>query len=155
MTNRALLLTSALVLAAAAGCNAPAGKQTSHAAPEAHTAPPAASSSAAASAVAQPSEVRPASARAALTRVENSAVCMVNNTYMGRPQIPVAVEGRTYYGCCEMCKGKLERDPASRFATDPVSGRSVDKATAVIARDDSNGVLYFENESTYNKYAGS
>jgi hypothetical protein len=28
---------------------------------------------------------------------------------MGTPQIPVSVEGCTYFGCCDMCKGKLER----------------------------------------------
>jgi hypothetical protein len=91
-----------------------------------------------------------------LVRVDDaSTVCMVNNTYMGRPQIPVLVDGRTYFGCCDMCKGRLERDPASRVATDPVSGRPVDKAGAVIGRDDSNRVLYFENEANYEKYAGT
>lgn len=94
-------------------------------------------------------------ARAALTRVDDaSAVCMVNNTYMGRPQIPVVVEGRTYFGCCEMCKGRLERDASARYATDPVSGRQVDKAAAVIGRDAENRVLYFETEATYGQYAG-
>ena len=91
-----------------------------------------------------------------LTRVEDSSlVCMVNNQYMGRPQIPVVVEGRTYFGCCEMCKGRLERDQTARFSTDPVSGRRVDKATAVIGRDVSNRVLYFENETTYRQYLGT
>jgi YHS domain-containing protein len=101
-------------------------------------------------------ETAVAPSAAALTRVEDaSAVCMVNNTYMGRPQIPVEVEGRTYFGCCEMCKGRLETDPSSRYATDPVSGRQVDKSGAVIGRDSSNRVLYFESESTYRKYAGT
>src|SRR5689334_1427618 len=57
-------------------------------------------------------------------------VCMVNNQIMGREQIPVQVDGKTYFGCCEMCKGRLERDPSSRSAKDPVSGNLVDKATA-------------------------
>lgn len=93
---------------------------------------------------------------AALTRVEDtSSVCMVNNQYMGRPQIPVVVEGQTYFGCCEMCKGRLEQDRTARFATDPVSGRPVDKATAIIGRDASNRVLYFESVATYQKYAGT
>ena len=91
-----------------------------------------------------------------LTRVEDpSTVCMVNNQYMGRPQIPVQVAGRTYFGCCERCKGRLERDRTARFSTDPVSGRPVDKAAAVIGRDASNRVLYFESETTYRQYAGT
>jgi hypothetical protein len=51
-------------------------------------------------------------------------VCMVNNHFMGRPQIPIEVEERTYYGCCEMCKGRLGSDPSSRVSTDPAAARS-------------------------------
>ena len=92
----------------------------------------------------------------ALTRVEDpSTVCMVNNQYMRKPQIPVRIEGRTYYGCCEMCKGRLEHDQTARFSTDPVSGRHVDKATAVIARDGANRVLYFESEANLRQYLGT
>jgi YHS domain-containing protein len=89
--------------------------------------PPAAPSAAAASAQAA-SAPAPASA---LTEVRDpSQVCMVNNPYMGRLQIPTTVEGKTYYGCCPMCKGRLEKEAAARTAKDPVSGRDVDKATA-------------------------
>jgi YHS domain-containing protein len=84
---------------------------------------------------------------------DRSLVCMVNNQFMGQPQIPIEVEGRTYYGCCEMCKGRLAGDPASRSATDPVSGSPVDKATAVIGRDNSGRTLYFENDQTFAAYA--
>ena len=87
--------------------------------------------------------------------VTMGCVCMVNNQYMGRPQIPVVVEGRTYFGCCEMCKGRLEKDRTARFATDPVSGLPVDKAAAIIGRDASNRVLYFESPTTYGRYAGT
>lgn len=89
-----------------------------------------------------------------LTRVaDRSLVCMVNNQFMDRPQIPVEVDGRTYYGCCEMCKGRLGSDPSSRVSTDPVSGKTVDKASAVIGRDGSGKALYFENEATFAAYA--
>ena len=69
---------------------------------------------------------RPASSAAAsLTLVtDRSLVCMVNNHFMGRPQIPIEVEERTYYGCCEMCKGRLGSDPSSRVSTDPAAARS-------------------------------
>jgi len=74
---------------------------------------------------------------------------MVNNQFMGLPQIPIEVAGRTYYGCCEMCKGRLGNDPSSRTATDPVSQRSIDKATAVIGKTNDGRVLYFENDQTF------
>ena len=90
---------------------------------------------------------------AGMTRVTDpSQVCMVNNQFMGKPQIPVAVEGRTYYGCCAMCKDKLEKDPAARTAQDPVTGEQVDKTTAVIIKDATGKVLYFASEETLRRY---
>jgi YHS domain-containing protein len=83
---------------------------------------------------------------------DSSQVCMVNNQFMGREQIPVEVEGKTYFGCCEMCKGRLAQDPASRSAKDPVSGKLVDKASAVIAKRPSGEVLYFESRDTFERY---
>lgn len=89
----------------------------------------------------------------ALTLVaDSSQVCMVNNQFMGRVQIPVEVEGKTYFGCCEMCKGRLAQDPSSRSAKDPVSGELVDKASAVIAKKPSGEVLYFESRETFERY---
>src|SRR5262245_61283291 len=67
-----------------------------------------------------------------IAHVPAKRVCMVNNTVFPEDQIPVAVEGRTYFGCCEMCKGRLAADPSVRTAVDPISGKSVDKAKAVI-----------------------
>lgn len=90
-----------------------------------------------------------------LTRVEQrDQVCMVNDQFMGRPQIPVEVEGRTYFGCCAMCKGRLAQERATRVAIDPVSGQEVDKARAVIAQDSSGKVTYFENEANFAAYTG-
>jgi len=83
---------------------------------------------------------------------DSSQVCMVNNQFMGREQIPVEVEGKTYFGCCEMCKGRLARDPSSRSAKDPVSGKLVDKASAVIAKRPSGEVIYFESKDTFERY---
>lgn len=88
-----------------------------------------------------------------LTEVTDvSQVCMVNDQFMGRPQIPVPVAGRTYYGCCEMCKGKLEREETARTASDPVSGHVVDKATAVIGKTETGQVLYFESRASLAAY---
>jgi YHS domain-containing protein len=92
-------------------------------------------------------------AKPALKRVESKLVCMVNNQYFGKDQIPVEVQGKTYYGCCEMCKERLAKDAAARTATDPLTGKPVDKATAVIAVQNDGKVLYFENETNFDQYA--
>ena len=87
-----------------------------------------------------------------LTRVETKTVCMINEHAMGKDQIPIEIEGRTYYGCCEMCKKALAADAAKRVAVDPVSGKQVDKATAVIASQEDGRVFYFENEENLAKH---
>ena len=87
-----------------------------------------------------------------LTRVEAKRVCMVNDTAFPRDQIPVQVEDRTYFGCCEMCKGRLAQDASIRKAVDPVSGKTVDKATAVIGAGTDGKVHYFENDQTFASY---
>src|SRR5687767_14061451 len=80
-----------------------------------------------------------------LTKVESKTVCMINEHAMGKDQIPIEVEGKTYYGCCEMCKKALANYAATRVSTDPVSGKKVDKTTAVIAAQEDGRVFYFEN----------
>ncbi|HEX3127450.1 MAG TPA: hypothetical protein VH394_08975 [Thermoanaerobaculia bacterium] len=93
-----------------------------------------------------------AAAAPALQRVETKKVCMVNNQVFEKDQIPVTVDGKTYYGCCEMCKERLAKDAAIRSAVDPVSGKTVDKATAVIGALPDGKVLYFESETTFGQY---
>ncbi|HXJ33475.1 MAG TPA: hypothetical protein VMS22_05485 [Candidatus Eisenbacteria bacterium] len=85
-------------------------------------------------------------------KVPAKRVCMVNNTLFPKDQIPVAVDGKTYFGCCEMCKGRLAEDPSLRTATDPVSGKPVDKAKAVIGAKPDGKVLYFESDKTFTAY---
>lgn len=92
---------------------------------------------------------------AAVTKVEPKKVCMINNELMDKDQIPVEVQGKTYYGCCKMCKDKLTTDAASRSAVDPVSGKTVDKASAVIGAKADGSVLYFENDENLAKYAAA
>lgn len=81
----------------------------------------------------------------ALVQVETKYVCMINNQRFDKEQIAVEVEGQTYFGCCEMCKDKLKKDKASRWAVDPVSGKKVDKAKAVIGVNAEGKAFYFEN----------
>jgi YHS domain-containing protein len=86
--------------------------------------------------------------RPVATRVEAMRVCMVNDAVFNKDLIPVEVKGKTYFGCCEMCKERLAKDPASRSAADPVTGKSVDKAVAVIGALPDGSVLYFESAAT-------
>lgn len=93
-----------------------------------------------------------ASADSELKQVESKYVCMITNKLFTDEQIEVDIDGKKYYGCCEMCKGKLEQDTASRMATDPVSGKTVDKSLAVIGAAPDNNVYYFESEKNLNTF---
>lgn len=91
-----------------------------------------------------------------LVQVDAKYVCMINNQVFDKEQIAIEVENRTYYGCCEMCKDKLRNDAKSRVATDPVSGKKVDKAKAVIGASSDGKVFYFENAENLKRFkAGS
>ncbi len=87
--------------------------------------------------------------------VPTEKVCMVTNMVFPNKQIPVAHEGKTYYGCCENCKKTLAEDATARVAVDPISGKSIDKATAVIAAREDGSVVYFESKKSFDKYKNS
>jgi len=87
-----------------------------------------------------------------LKPVDSNHVCMITDQEFAREQIPVEVEGKTYYGCCEMCKAKLNNNPQSRVATDPVSGNEIDKAEAVIGAAPDGKVYYFESEENLTQF---
>lgn len=89
---------------------------------------------------------------AALSEVDSKYVCMITDQEFAKEQIPVEVDGKTYYGCCEMCKSKLNNDPQSRVAIDPVSGNKVDKAVAFIGADSEGKVFYFESEENLTQF---
>lgn len=100
-----------------------------------------------------PTATSTVAASSSITRVTASGlVCMVNDRFMGSEQIPVSVDGKTYYGCCAACKDKLQNNAAVRTAVDPVTQRPVDKAVAVIGKTDSGKVLYFESADTFARY---
>ena len=83
---------------------------------------------------------------------ERTRVCMMQDTVMSVPAIPLARDGKTYYGCCEMCKAKIAAEPTRyTLARDPVSGAVVDKATAALLSVDGR-VLYFESEDSRGRY---
>ncbi|MEW6145944.1 MAG: hypothetical protein AB1598_13090 [Thermodesulfobacteriota bacterium] len=84
--------------------------------------------------------------------IESKYVCMINNQSFAKEQIPVEIEGKTYYGCCQMCEGKLKSDANARTAIDPVSNNEVDKATAVIGTMPDGTVYYFESEENLKSF---
>jgi YHS domain-containing protein len=92
---------------------------------------------------------------AALQRVPATHVCMMNNRFMGAAQMPVQVEGKTYYACCDMCVKRLNADPSIRSAIDPVTQKPVDKSKAVIGKLPSGDVVYFESEDSLKRYSPS
>jgi YHS domain-containing protein len=100
----------------------------------------------------QPKKTEARVKAAPLQKAEAKRVCMVNDTVFPKDQIPVQVDGKTYFGCCEMCKGRLTSDEGIRYAKDPVSGKTVDKATAVIGATPDGKVLYFESEKTFKAF---
>lgn len=85
---------------------------------------------------------------------DTSTVCMVTDMVLVKPQLPVVVSGKTYYGCCAGCVGRLNADRRARVAADPVSGREVDKSEAVILQGEGGEALYFESEDTARRYRG-
>ncbi len=88
-------------------------------------------------------------------KVEPGIVCMVTDKVMGKPQIPVVVEGKTYYGCCKNCVGTLKNDVTVRYAKDPVTGAMVDKSKAFILEGPAGDALYFESAMTAEKFVDS
>jgi YHS domain-containing protein len=90
--------------------------------------------------------------REAMEVVDSEYVCMVNDAVYEKKQVHVQVDGKDYYGCCEMCKQRLATDASLRVAVDPVSGKEVDKATAVIGADSYKRVFYFENRKNFEKF---
>jgi len=87
-----------------------------------------------------------------LARVEPEYVCMVTDQRFESPQIPVTVNGKTYYGCCQGCVSRLNQDAAIRQAIDPVSQDTVDKATAVVGVGTDGEIYYFESKTTFQKF---
>lgn len=83
---------------------------------------------------------------------DTSMVCMVTDMVLVKPQMPVVVSGKTYYGCCAGCVNRLNADRSARVAADPVNGREVDKSEAVILQGDGGEALYFESEATARRY---
>jgi YHS domain-containing protein len=82
-------------------------------------------------------------------------VCMMQDMVLTKPGIAIEYQGKTYYGCCDMCKEKIKNAPQKYTrATDPVSGKPVDKATAFIYGLDGDA-YYFASESNRQAFAAN
>ena len=80
-------------------------------------------------------------------------VCMMQDTVLTKPGIPIQYQGKTYYGCCNMCKDKIQREPQKYTkAIDPVSGKVVDKAEAYIYGIEGDA-YYFGSEANRKTFA--
>lgn len=87
--------------------------------------------------------------------IAHSKICMVDDIYQGDyPTLLVIVSNKNYYGCDAKATHDLATKQDTRFATDPITKRKVDKASAVIAlhpkRD--GKVHYFESRDTFNQF---
>lgn len=79
--------------------------------------------------------------------VPNDKVCMVNDRFMGVTQIPIEANGTTYYGCCENCVEKLQKNLGDvRFGVNPLNDSKVDKASAIIVQDKNSGSVLLHIE---------
>jgi YHS domain-containing protein len=94
-----------------------------------------------------------AAAPARIVKADVKHVCMIHDRAYSQAQYPVALSGHTYYVYCNDCKAKLNQNAALRTAVDPVTGKRVDKATAVVGVKPTGEVLYFESDATLAKYA--
>ena len=80
-------------------------------------------------------------------------VCMMQDMVLTRPGIAIQYEGRTYYGCCEMCKQKIKNEPGKYTkATDPVSKKPVDKAESFVYGIEGTA-YYFSSEANRKAFA--
>lgn len=87
------------------------------------------------------------------SQVPNNLVCMVNDAYMGKEQLAVPFDGKTYYGCCQICKERIPQDESVRYAVEPRTLNKVDKATAyIVLIGDQDEVAYFENQASYEQF---
>lgn len=81
-------------------------------------------------------------------------VCNMQDTVQAEGGGPErAYQGRTYHFCCEGCANSFDADPKKyAFAKDPVTGREVDKAGALMFAV-KNHVYYFGSAKTRAAFA--
>lgn len=91
-------------------------------------------------------------AQAWLMRVKPNEVNMVTNRYTQSEQSAVKMEGKLYYTSGEAYIANLKQNPSIRFAKDPISGRTIDKAEAAIYIDASGRAIYFKTDDSFKNF---
>jgi len=89
---------------------------------------------------------------AGLIRIASSNSCMGSNQAQGKAQNYAIFDGKAYYGCTDMCIANLRQNPGFRYGRDPVSGKKVDKARAIVGARKNGQLLYFETEENFLSY---
>lgn len=83
---------------------------------------------------------------------DRSKICMLQDTVQAKSGLTYVYNGKKYYLCCGGCLAGFQRDPATRsHATDPVDGRSVDKADAP-AYAYQGRAYFFSSDSNMRKF---
>ena len=77
---------------------------------------------------------------------------MGSNQAQEKAQDYAMVDDRPYYGCTDMCIANLRQNRGFRYGLDPVSGKRVDKARAVVGARKNGQLLYFESEENFLSY---
>jgi len=88
----------------------------------------------------------------ALIRIASSNTCMGSNQAQEKAQDYAIIDGKPYYGCTDMCIVNLRQNAGFRYGRDPVSGKKVDKATAIVGARKNGQLLYFESEKNFLTY---
>jgi len=84
---------------------------------------------------------------------DRARVCNMQDTVQSDPGIERQYLGQTYHFCCEGCASSFDGDPKKyAFATDPVSGAQVDKATALMFAV-KNHLYYFATAKSRDTFA--
>ena len=87
-----------------------------------------------------------------MKRVKTDEINMVTNRYTTELQSRVILGGKVYYTLGESYAWTMQQNPSIRFAKDPLTGKTIDKADAIIYIDADGRALYFESEGTYKKF---
>lgn len=86
--------------------------------------------------------------------VPSNVVCMKGDLIKPNSTIRVEILGNFYQVCCEKCENKLINNINYRQATDPFTGKTIDKSDSFIVLNPAKNekVIYFESEDNYESY---
>lgn len=84
-----------------------------------------------------------------LKKVAANEVNMATNTFEKKAQKSVNIDGKSYFTDNGACEFNLSQNASARFATDPLTNKRVDKASAATYADASGKVYYFESDANF------